>query len=126
MNEKVLKIIDEYWGDILVLLDDVMKEKLIDWDIAGIVWDKMHEIRDIIDKKKEDFWFLEIIDDSMVAGHLEKDGIIGRLLVNAIPEGLLLTVTGEWKGFIWKVELEAGKDFIPELNFSVIWKPKEE
>jgi hypothetical protein len=123
VNEKVLKIIDDYWGDILVLLDDVIDEKLIDWDIAGIVWDKMHEIRDIINEGKEDFWILE---EDKVVGYLEKDGIMGKIVVKVVEEEILLIVKGIWKGFVWEVALEAGKLLIPELTFSVIWKPKEE
>jgi hypothetical protein len=123
MNEKVLKIIDEYWGEFLFLLDEIMREKLIEWDIADIVWNRIFEIRNVINENKEDFWILE--EEDKVVGYLEKDGVMGKLLVKIKEEEILLTVKGIWKEFIWEAALEAGKLLIPELTFSVILKPNE-
>jgi hypothetical protein len=120
VNEKVLKIIDNYWGEFLFLLDEIMREKLIEWEIANIVWNRIFEIRDVINENKRDFWILE--EEDKVVGYLEKDGIMGKVVVKVVEEEILLVVKGIWGKFIWEVALEAGKLLIPELTFSVILK----
>ena len=123
-KKTVKEVVRDYWGNVVVLLDWVMDDRLVEYEVLRVVYEIVDElnievgIQEVYGKLGicSDFWV--VYEEGRVAvGYIERDGVEAQIFVNCEREILLITVCGEWNGYKWKVSVETGKGV--ETNFDL-------
>jgi hypothetical protein len=130
-RKTVKEVVQDYWGTLVFLIDSVMEDRLVEYEILGIVYRMVDKLKEEVEIREEVYAELGIKNDFWVMyeerkvgiGYIERDEIVGRILVDCESEKILVLVEGEWEGYAWSVVMEVGKWILADFRFIVRLKP---
>ena len=124
----VQKIINDYWGTIVFLLDAIMEDQLITQEILQIVWEKIHKLKDEIDKqeiyrnlniKSIGLNLYEKNDKEFIIWFNEAEVLI-KTMIDFEKEEIDLQMTiDNWNGYFWVIQIRVGKSIVADINFTI-------
>jgi len=125
-RKTVKEVVKDYWGNVVVLLDWIMEDKLVEYEVLRVVYEMVDELNVEVGMQEayaklgicSSFWAM-YEEGKVAVGYVEKDGVEAQLFVDCEREVMLITVIGEWNGYKWKVAIETGKWVETNFNFNV-------